>query len=41
MLFNDQKLQRLNISLEEVKVAGENVDPRKSMKALKVNYLYI
>ncbi|VDK62666.1 unnamed protein product [Onchocerca ochengi] len=35
ILFNDQKLQRLNVSLEEVKAAGENVDPTKRMKALK------
>ncbi|KAL3990820.1 hypothetical protein ACH3XW_33355 [Acanthocheilonema viteae] len=35
ILFNDQKLQRLNILLEEVRAAGENVDPTKRMKALK------
>ncbi|EJD75902.1 CBR-IFT-81 protein [Loa loa] len=35
ILFSDQKLQRLNISLEEVKIAGENVDPTRRMKALK------
>ncbi|OZC10947.1 hypothetical protein X798_02091 [Onchocerca flexuosa] len=35
ILFSDQKLQRLNVSLEEVKAAGENVDPTKRMKALK------
>uniref|UniRef100_A0A0R3S0F3 Intraflagellar transport protein 81 homolog n=1 Tax=Elaeophora elaphi TaxID=1147741 RepID=A0A0R3S0F3_9BILA len=35
ILFSDQKLQRLNVSLEEVKAAGDNVDPTKRMKALK------
>ncbi|MCP9264943.1 Intraflagellar transport protein 81-like protein [Dirofilaria immitis] len=33
--FNDQKLQRLNVALEEVKMAGENIDPTERMKALK------
>ncbi|KAM3727307.1 Intraflagellar transport protein [Dirofilaria immitis] len=33
--FNDQKLQRLNVTLEEVKMAGENIDPTERMKALK------
>ncbi|VDK77014.1 unnamed protein product [Litomosoides sigmodontis] len=35
ILFSEQKLQRLNAALEEVKAAGENVDPTKRMKALQ------
>uniref|UniRef100_A0A915PU49 Intraflagellar transport protein 81 homolog n=1 Tax=Setaria digitata TaxID=48799 RepID=A0A915PU49_9BILA len=35
MLFSDQKIQRLNASLKELKAAGENVDPTERMKTLK------
>ncbi|VDO15718.1 unnamed protein product, partial [Brugia timori] len=35
ILFNEQKLQRLNVSLEETKNAGDKVDPTERMKALK------
>ncbi|VDM13832.1 unnamed protein product [Wuchereria bancrofti] len=35
ILFNEQKLQRLNVSLEEAKNAGDKVDPTERMKALK------